>query len=280
MSKRQEIAAVLLLVLLAGAAYGLFKTSQPSQMAAISAPDRSSGTQNGLVDQSPLTTAQRLAVLASGEDELPLAQEALRLGDHEVDLAFASALRSAAGHPPVLSQEARELQTRISEAQAALDNDKLQIARLTAAEAQAEGEKKIAREDELELAKAQQELDQDEIDDAKQDLIRAGGDPQGRIQAMVQEHEAAMHDAPTVNPAVANAPLPGGLVHRLQQWFALHQKHGRLGQAQQDGLAAALSLSAKHDALVAQVGEKKGGIREADRKASVNGAGSQDSAQA
>ena len=35
------------------------------------------------------------------------------------------------------------------------------------------------------------ELRQDEVDDAKQDLIRAGGDPQDRIQAMVQEHEAA-----------------------------------------------------------------------------------------
>jgi small-conductance mechanosensitive channel len=173
-----------------------------------------------------------------------------------VDLAFASALRNAAQHPPVLGQETRELQIRLTEAQSALENDKRQIARLTAAEAEAQGENKIARADELEIAKAQGELDQDEVDDAKQDLIRAGGDPQGRIQAMVQEHEAAMHDTPAI-AAAANAPAPGGLVHRLQQWFALHQKHVRLAQAQQDALVAAASLSVKHDTLVAQVGEKK-----------------------
>jgi hypothetical protein len=69
MSKRQELAAILLVALLAAAAYGLFRTNQPVQMTAANAPDRSSGTQNGMVDQSPLTTAQRLAVLASGEDE-------------------------------------------------------------------------------------------------------------------------------------------------------------------------------------------------------------------
>ncbi len=270
MSKRQEFAAFFLVALLAAAAYGLFRTSQPAQTTAANAPDRSFGTQNGLVDQSPLTTAQRLAVLANGEDEQPFAREALRLADHEVDLAFASALRNAAQHPPTLSSDARELQTRLTEAQSSLENDKAQVARLTTAEAQAEGEKKIARADELEIAKAQQELDQDEVDDAKQDLIRAGGDPQGRIQAMVQEHEAAMHDTPAASAIAANAPVPGGLVHRLQQWFALHQKHARLAQAQQDALAAAASLSVKHDTLVAQVGEKKASAAEATRQASVN----------
>jgi hypothetical protein len=269
MRKRQEIAAFILVALLVVAAYGLFRTSQPSQATAINAPDRNSAAQGGVVDQSPLATAQRLAALASGEDEQPFAQEALRLADHEVDLAFASALRNAAQHPPVLSTEARELQTRMLQGQSALDNDKERVTRLTAEEAKAEGTKKIALADELEIAKAQQELDQDEVDDAKQDLIRAGGDPQGRIQAMVQEHEAATHETPALS-AIASGPAPGGLVHRVQQWIALQQRQTQLAQAQKDALAAAAALSTKHDSLVAQVGDKKASDGEAARKAGVN----------
>jgi small-conductance mechanosensitive channel len=270
MSKRQKIAAVVLMVLLGVAFYGLFRTSQPSRLSGTSSIDSNPIVQTGLVDQTPLTTAQRLALLATGEDEQALAREALRLADHEVDLAFASALRSAAEHPPVLGSEAREFQTRLLEAESALDNDKAQIARLTAAEAKAEAEKKAASADELEIAKAQLELDRDEVEDARQDLMRAGGDPQGRIQAMVQEHEAAMHDTPPPVAASANALQPGGLVHRLQQWFSLHQKQVRLAQAEQDALAAANSLSAKHDALVAQVGAKKASLAEATQKAGVS----------
>jgi len=64
---------------------------------------------------------------------------------------------------------------------------------LTGEEEKATGEKRDALDDQLDVTKAQLELDQDEVDDAKQDLIRAGGDPQGRIQTMVEEHEAASH---------------------------------------------------------------------------------------
>src|SRR5437899_1271858 len=55
------------------------------------------------------------------------------------------------------------------------------------------GVRKQALEGDLELARAQVELDQDELDDAGQDLIRAGGDPQAQIRRLVQEHEAATH---------------------------------------------------------------------------------------
>jgi small-conductance mechanosensitive channel len=249
----------MLLVLLTAAAYGLFRTSQPAGQST-SSSDKNPDTQNGVVDQTPLTTAQRLALLASGEDEHALAQEALRLADHEVDLAFAAALRSAAEHPAVLGPEARELQTHLVESESALENDKAQIARLTAEELKAEGERKLSVADELEIAKAQLELDQDEVEDAKQDLMRAGGDPQGRIQAMVQEHEATLHDAPTVANSNVNTVPPGGLVHRMQQWSALRQRNTRLKQAQQDAVAAASSISAKHNALMAQLGAKKASV--------------------
>jgi small-conductance mechanosensitive channel len=255
LSPRQRFAAVLLTLLLGLAAYGLFRTS-PSFVSNSASTEKNSSTQAGLVDQTALTTAQRLAPLAAGEDELPLAKEALRLADQEVDFAFASALRNAKEHPPVLSAEAQELQKVLSDAEAAVENDKTLVDRLTAAEASATGEKKVSAADELEIAKAQFELDGDEVEDAKQDLIRAGGDPQGRIQAMVQEHEATLKDTPAAGSGDTGNSQSGGLVHRLSQWFRLRDKHVRLVQARQDALAAATTLAAKHDAAVKQIGMK------------------------
>jgi small-conductance mechanosensitive channel len=261
MSKRQKTTAVVLVLLLAGAAYGLFRTNEPRLLSNTDSTDRSSNIQSGYVDQTPLQTAQRLASLASGEDEQPLAKEGLRLADHEVDLAFATALRNAAQHPPTLNPEARERQAVLSEAESALERDKAEVARLTEGESKAEGEKKISANDQLEIAKAQLELDEDEVEDAKQDLMRSGGDPQGRIQAMVQEHEAVLHDTPVAGAgANADAAQKAGLVRRVQQWISLRQRLGRLRQAQGDASAAAVALSGKHDALIALVGEKKAGV--------------------
>ncbi len=254
MTRNQRIAAVLLALLLAGAAYGLFRTGQMSNPPSMNSSDINPGALSGAIDLSVLSTAQRMASLAAGDDEQVLAKEALRLGDHEVDLAFASALRNATEHPPVLSAEAQELRSRVAESASALEHDKAEIARLTALQAKAEGGKKASVGDELEIAKAQLELDQDEFDDAKQDLMRAGGDPQGRIQAMVQEHEAAMNEAPNLNAGNAKASQAGGVVHRLEQWSELRQKRLRLAHARQSSLAAAGGLSAKHDALVAKIG--------------------------
>ena len=251
---------VVLVILLAVSAYGLFRTSQLPALTVANSTDRNANGETGFVDQTPLTTAQGLAALASGDDEHPLAREALRVGDHEVDLAFAAALRNAAQHPPVLSAAAMELQARLSEAQSAVENDNAQIQRLTASEGNATGDRKSSLADQLEVAKSQLELDQDEVEDAKQYLIRAGGDPQGRIQAMVQEHEAAAHDMPAPTAANGDAGQAGGLVHRLQQWFALRQKQIRLARAKQDALGAAAGLTAQHDALVVKIGGKKGSV--------------------
>jgi small-conductance mechanosensitive channel len=260
MSTNQRIAAVVLALLLAAAAYGLFRTGQTSGPPSVNSSDinpDAPGAQSAAIDQSVLSTAQRMAALASGDEEQALAKEALRLADHEVDLAFASALRNAAEHPPVLSAEAEELRTRVAEAESALGRDKAEIARLTALQNKAEGANKISLGDELEIAKAQLELDRDEVDDARQDLMRAGGDPQGRIQAMVQEHEATMKDASVVNAGSAKASQPGGVVHRLSQWWELRRNRLRLVQARDNSLAAAAGLSGKHDALVAKIGGKQ-----------------------
>src|SRR6266852_8227062 len=226
----QKIAAVVLLALLGAVAYGLFRTGQPASAPAMNTKAAFGGpAQAPIVDQTPLLTAQRLAQMQTSAEEKTLAEEALRLGDHEMDLAFAAAVRDAEEHPPVLSAEAKEIQARLQQAERAVDADKAEVARLTAAYEEASADKKDALDDQLDVAKAQLELDQDEADDAKQDLIRSGGDPKGRIQTMVEEHEAASHVADTMHVSVSNDVEAQGLIHRVQRWSALHQKQLLLG---------------------------------------------------
>jgi small-conductance mechanosensitive channel len=265
MKMKQKVAATALLVLLGAALYGFFRTGQP-----VSAPAKSAKTSSGgpaqapTVDQTPLQTAQRLAQMPTSKEEQPFAEEALRLGDQEMDLAFAAAVRDAEENPPVLSAEAKEIEARLQKAEKALDRDKAQVAQLTAAADKAGEARKDALDDQLDVAKAEQDLDQDEVDDAKQDLIRAGGDPKGRIQAMVDEHEASSHAADSFHVAVSNAVEERGLIHRFEQWSALHQKQLLLWQAKQEAESAAAYFSTRHKAREAQIAGEKTSARPAE----------------
>src|SRR5713226_8567079 len=253
MKTTQKIAALLLVALLGAVAYGLFRTGAPA-----SAPATNTKTTFGepsqapIVDQTALLTAQRLAQMPTSAEEKPFAEEALRLGDHEMDLAFAAAVRDAEENPPVLSAQAKEIETRLQKAEKALEADKAQVAQLTTAYEKASEDRKDSLGDQLDVAKAQQELDQDEVDDAKQDLIRAGGDPKGRIQTMVEEHEAASHAADSFHVVVTNAVEERGLIHRFQQWSVLHRKQLLLWQARHEAESAAAAFSAKHNVLEAR----------------------------
>lgn len=256
MKKRTKIVGIVLVLLLAATAYGLYRTAKPFvAIRAILAPLGMVRAQT-MVDQTPLTTAQSLAQLPNSRAEQRFAQEALRLGDHEVDLVFAAALRDVTEHPPALSVEAKKIQDRLRRHEKALDADNAQVAQLTAVTAKAEGAKKDQLNNQLSLAKSQQELDQDEVDDAKQDLIRAGGDPQARILALEQEHEASTHNTTTTFAAPASAS-GRGLVSLYQQWSALHQKEQQLASAKQAAVSAVTLISVLHDKLESSVDAEK-----------------------
>jgi small-conductance mechanosensitive channel len=251
MKSLHKIAGVVLVVLLAATGYGIFRTSSPAALPVGRAAVATSEGQP-LVDQSALATAQRLAQMPTPAEEQPFAQEALRLGDQEMDLAFATAVREAAEHPPALTPEAKEIQAKLQKAEDALDRDKAHVAQLTAAEDKASGSRKDALDDELDLAKAQLELDKDEVDDAKQDLIRVGGDPQGRIQTMVEEHEAASHNSDSTKIAPGKPDEGRGLLDRRRQWWTLHQKQMQLWRAKEEAEAAVTALSEKHNSVEEQ----------------------------
>jgi len=251
MKSKERVVAIVLALLLGGSIYALVRTRDAHNPEV----SKSSATAERapLVDQTPLLTAQQFAKMPTSAEEQPLAEEALRLGDQEMDLAFAAAVRDAQMHPPVLSAEAKEIQTHVRKAEDALDADKKRVDQLTAEDAKASGSRKGALDDQLDVAKAQLELDQDEADESKQDLMRAGGDPQGRIQSMVDEHEAASHASDATHVTVSTPVEPRGLIHLFQQWSTLHQKQLQLWRAKQDAERSAAALAVKHAALEAQV---------------------------
>jgi len=271
MKKRQRFNATVLVMFLGATIYGFLRTGQPAAIPTTPGiGNHAKAAQAPLVDRTPLETAQRLAKLPTSPDELPFALEALRLGDQEMDLAFAAAVRDATVHPPVLSAEAKEIETRLQKAERALEADKVRVQQLSLAEEKASGEKKDALDDQLDLAKAQVELDQDEVDDAKQDLIRAGGDPQGRIQTMVEEHQAASSAADSLKVQVTTPVEERGLIHQFQRWSALHEKQLQLWRAKQEAESAAASFSVQHNALAAQIDAWK---KESTRPGDITSAG-------
>jgi small-conductance mechanosensitive channel len=258
MRSKQRSAALILIVLLAATVYVLIRTgtSTPNSIAPTTTMVSNPG-QPELIDQRPLQTAQQFAKMTTTAEEKPFAEGALELADKEMDLAFAAAVLDVQEHPPVLSAEAKSIQGRLQKAEDALDSSKKRVDALTAAEEKASGSKKDALDDQLDLAKAQFELDQDEVDEAKQDLIHAGGDPQGRIQTMVEQHEAASHSSDTTHITVSEPEEERGLIHRVQQWSAWHQKQLQLWRAKQDAESAVASFSSKHAALEKQVSAQK-----------------------
>lgn len=264
----RRIFALVLFAVLGVAIYGLLRTEPQSGIPSVNETTAEvTSNQAPQVDQRPLLTAQRLAQLPTSSAELQSAQEALRLGDLEMDLAFASAVLDATEHPPVLSAAARQLQARLQKAEDAVAAQQAELAQLTAAEAKASGSAKDGLDDKLNLAKARLELEQDEVDDAKQDLIRAGGDLQGRIQAMVQEHEAASQSSDSTKIATNPASSSRGLINFFQQWSSLHEKQLLLGQAKQDAAAMAAALAGKHNSLEQQI-EAQREPQRSDQKAS------------
>jgi hypothetical protein len=257
MKATKQVATITLIISLGLIAYGLFRTGASIAGSPMTLGEESSQAVHGsAIDQSPLYNARRLAQMPNSADEMPLAQEALRLGDREMDLAFAAGVREAQEHPAVLSAEAKQSETRLQNAEKSLDGDNARVAQLTSTLAKAAGVEANRLADQLEQAKVQLELDQDDVDNAKQELNLAGGDAQGRIEQLMKEHEAASRIADTTTVNTATPPDLSGLVHRYQQWAALHDKKLQLWQAKQDSESSAVAFTTKREALESNIKTK------------------------
>ena len=71
-----------------------------------------------------------MSVLATDWDEQRQARQALKLADHEVDVAFSYELREATEHPAPPTPESKELFARANQMQAAVKTDQDRIDQL------------------------------------------------------------------------------------------------------------------------------------------------------
>ena len=254
MKTTKQVATITLIILLGLIAYGLLRTGRPMTASQVTPAGESAKAGHGsAIDQSPLNNARRLAQMPTTADELPLTQEALRLGDREMDLAFAAGVREAQEHPPVLSAEAKQSEARLQKAEKSLEADNARVEQLTSALSKATGVKANSFSDQLEEAKVQVQLDQDEVDNAKQELTIAGGNTQARIEQLMKEHDDASRVADTTTVNTTTPPHRNGLVHLYQQWSELHGKKLQLWQARQDAESAAVEFTKRRDALQSNI---------------------------
>ena len=250
MSTLQRTTATVLILLLATALFGLWSARDPA------VPRPTVGPANSpvpVIDENTLLTAQRLARLATTSEELPFAQAAVQTADHELDLAFSGALRAIEAHPPVLSPEALKIQERLDDAQKRLASDADTLNALATKMGQASDDEKPDLQDQLDLVGSQVELEKDEIEDANNDLLAAGGNVHQRIQKAQEEHaaaerNAAQEPAPAASNALANLR---GMVAQMRQWYALHGKRAALERARHDASASATTLTQQRAQIAA-----------------------------
>jgi small-conductance mechanosensitive channel len=212
-------------------------------------PSTAATAQTTAVDLHPWQVAQALAPLAVSKEEEEFAHEAERLADHDVNQAFAAALRQAGEQRAVPTGEALELTQKVAQLQATLKDDQAQVQNLTQTPGTAQ--------DDLKIAQAQLALDQDELNDAEHDLARASGDVRTKIQQELAAHEAAMSKMNAQaggdsQMAVISTRQYGTLAHRVEAWFSQRSRHQLIQQAIEQAHLDAASLTAQHNALEAK----------------------------
>src|SRR5215831_5083231 len=235
MGKSAKLAVVALGTLLLATITGIWWGDKDARFVSAAAPA-------GGIDRRLLDAAHQLASFAETPAEQELHREAVRLADHEIDQAFASALREAAAAKPSGNGALKEIQARIEQAKSRIAASQARIAKLPK-----DDETQIA------LANARLALDQDELEDAQADLAREGGDARGELERALAEFQA------TQRSPVESKPVPAGSTNRLAEqtrtWLVLRDRATQVADGRRQAALRAGALIREHkslDALVAQ----------------------------
>lgn len=206
-----------------------------------------------LVDQKPLITAQRLAALASTREEQELAENAVRLADLEVDMAFAAALHNATEHPAPIPTAARPMLARVQNLQHRVQEEQTTLAALKQRVAKADDVHKQTLGAQEQLQEATLEVDREDLELAQQELIRAGGDPRSNIQQLLEQHEALSHRLASANSAkseaAAQAAVSRTLLVQFRAWRLEVDKEKELAAARQELAIREADLIRQHQQL-------------------------------
>jgi small-conductance mechanosensitive channel len=195
------------------------------------------------IDRRLFDAVRQSAALAETPAEQDLAREARRLADHELDLAFASAVREAAAFRPDANGPLARIRARIQRARDGIAATKERLAKVPA-----------NNQDLLDITKAQLALDEDELEDAQADLVREGGDPRTALEQALREHELSQKDV-TV-PKLLTAPPTDTLAEQFGAWQALGARGGQIDAMRQLAASRAAALKREHDGLEALIAQK------------------------
>ena len=252
MNALQKIFATVLALVLAVALYARWNAREPA--ARVTSQPGVNMSRVPVIDESALRTAQSLARLANTPEERPFAQAAVQAANYELDLAFMGALDEIQAHPPVLSPAALKAQARIADAQHSLDSDTELLATLAQRMGKATEPEKPDLQDQLDLVGSRIEIEKDEIEEANDDLMAAGGNVHQRIQNAQEEHRAAERDSAPSAPVATASALSSlhGMVAQVRQWLGLRHKRNALEEASHEVAAGAAKLAAERQQIAAE----------------------------
>ena len=255
--------ALLALVLGTGAAYLATRENSRPKAKTGSKAGAAQVAEVPVVDERPLPTARALAALAITADEQRMAQGAARIADHEVDLAFADALRQAAELQPAQDPKSRDLYLKMQQAQTALTDVLSRVEQVKAKIATAKPSEKDALQDQKDLLDAEQALDEDEIEDAQQELIQTGADQESAVQRQRDQHEAGEHefDQRQSQSPVATAPAvdlrANNLAGQVRAWMWLRDKRAQIDSARSQAQEIGNTLAEQHQALQNRIHDER-----------------------
>ncbi len=277
----KAIWTVLLTLLLAALAAVIFTHSWTDYRERLRAMRQASKTASNAVDTHALDTAQQLAPLAITHLEQDYATQALRLGDHSVDLAFSAALHDAVENPAPLTPQTRQVAARVKSASAAIAADQARITQFTAIAAHSNGSAKDDLQNLIGIAQAQLALDQDDLEDAQQELLRLGGDRQTAIQRLIDQRKSTgnAEAALQVGPPAGSAPSieltqSRSIAADVRAWWSLNNKEKLLAQARGDANGRAAALSSAHAAIEQSIESGSSPVQSAAAAPAANGTAS------
>jgi Mechanosensitive ion channel, beta-domain len=232
----QKLMLAVLLLLVGAAVAGLRLTGGSPESGSSNKKHPGATDETRLLDQHLLATAQRLSALAATREERELAQNAERLADRDVDLAFSDALRNASEQSTPSTSKVRALEDRVAQIQSAINTADQEVKALQAETAHARGNRLAYLQGSIELTQAELALDKDELSDARQDLAAAGGGVYNHIEQLWKQHEAAQHPKESTKPAsnssnfVQVAVPRRGLIAGWREWARLRDQQDQLQQ--------------------------------------------------
>ena len=258
MKKINLIIGVLLLVFMAIAIAGMLATRDSGSDAEISAKPTKKGTppvKERLVDTKLLLAARHLATLATALEEQEFSRQALRLADHELDLALANSLRRVVENAPAPSPEMKTILELRDKSKDVVESDKQRIKAIEERLAGAMEHDQEILEEQLEVAKAQLELNKNDLDEAQENLDRAGGDVQAKIRRLKAAYQAAQGDSSLI--VAGHGPVSQfssySLVARISVWSWQQSKLTAIRQAQQEAQAKIERMSKRRDTLAKKI---------------------------